>query len=72
MGKPKITLKELVSPYAYQPPEVLDSAVVAVKTTKGLVQVLDSYRDILTINGVECECLVLVPSKELKLKGWLK
>lgn len=72
MGKPKITLRELISPYEYQPPEVRDNAVVAVRVGDSLVQITDSYRDVAVIDGNEYEVLVLVPAKELKLKGWFK
>ena len=72
MGKPKITIKELLSPYDYQPPEVRDNAMVAVKVGGHEVQIIDSYRAVTTINGEQYEVLVLVPNKELKLKGWFK
>jgi len=72
MGKPKVTIKELLGPYDYQPPEVRDNAMVAVKVGDHEIQIIDSYRAVTTINGNQYEVLVLVPNKELKLKGWFK
>ena len=63
MSKNK-TLAELLAPYNYQPPEVRNNALVFVQTKKNgaAIQIVDSYRDIVTDEfGNENEVLVLVP-----------
>lgn len=62
MSKNK-TLAELLSPYAYQPPEVLNNALVFVRIRKdgAAVKIVDSYRDLVTDEfGNEHEVLVLL------------
>ena len=65
----KFILHELVDvPYAYQPPEVRNAAVIFVKTKEGGMQIVDSYRDIVTIDGQEFEALILEPYQPLTAK----
>lgn len=61
MSKAKLTLAELTEPYRYQPPEVRDNAIIFVKIDGKFVQVVDSERTIVTINGNEYDALILTP-----------
>lgn len=64
-----LTLPEIIKPFGYDPPEVKNNTIVAIRTGDKLTTIKKCYKDIVyDENNGEISVLVLEPTVDLVVK----
>lgn len=63
-----LTLDEINKPFDFDPPEVTNNTIVAIRTGDKLTTIKNSYKDLVYENGKEISVLILEPTVDLVVK----